>query len=155
MTSSSEQGCVFCAVVARKAPAREVLRTDQYIVIIPDFPAVLGHVLLVPTNHVRDIWDIEQDLASVLGRATMSLGNIVRSATNCEGLNVIQSNGSAAGQTVFHLHIHLVPRRQGDRMPKLWPDDVDWSASEIDDTTANLRAAAHLIDCAEQAGSEG
>jgi histidine triad (HIT) family protein len=134
-------GCPFCAIVKRHAPAREVFRTDRVLAFLPDVPAVLGHTLVIPREHIRDIWGLDRPTGHVLADATRRVASAVSTATGAEGMNIIQSNGAVAGQSVFHLHIHVVPRHLGDRMPNLWPIDADWSGWELDSVADALRAA--------------
>ena len=139
--SSSPTGCPFCAIVAGTAPAREVWRTGEVVAFLPDVPAVLGHTLVVPTSHRPNIWVIGEREAHDLADATRRVAAAVVEATNADGMNIIQSNGVAAGQSVFHLHVHLVPRKDGDRMPDLWPDDAEWSVAQRDSAAQDIRAA--------------
>jgi histidine triad (HIT) family protein len=133
--------CPFCSIVARRAPAREVFRSNEVLAILPDVPAVLGHTLIVPTIHVRDIWGLDQDTCHALTDTTRQIASKVAEAVEAEGVNIIQSNGAAAGQTVFHLHIHIVPRKHGDRMPRLWPTDANWTSTELDSIAFVLQSA--------------
>ena len=84
-------------------------------------PATLGHTLVIPTTHVPDIWTLDESTASSLARATLAVARAVKKAVQPEGLNVIQSNGAVATQTVGHLHVHVVPRWKGDAMGQIWP----------------------------------
>lgn len=143
MTPAEDLDCPFCAIAQRGAPAREVLRTEDVVAFLPDVPAVLGHTLLIPRQHIRDIWDVEDRLGRVLADETRRLAAAVSAATRTRELNIIQSNGQAAGQSIFHLHVHVVPRRPGDRMPHLWPCDADWSPSTLDAIAAELRSEFH------------
>lgn len=136
---SGEEGCPFCAIARGDAPARVVWRSEDIIAFLPDVPAVAGHTLVVPTRHVRDIWDVDRSLARELADATGRVAEMVASATDTRALNIIQSSGAAAGQSVFHLHVHVVPRQPGDRMPELWPPDAHWSSNNLDQIAADLR----------------
>lgn len=109
---------------------------------LPTEPAVLGHVLVVPRRHVPDIWALGESEAAHLGRACVRLAGAVRKALDPEGLNIIQSNGAAATQTVFHLHVHLVPRRTGDAIGRIWPARTSYSESSKDEAWSRLREAA-------------
>lgn len=117
--------CPFCAITAGRGPAREILKTEHTMAFLPDVPAVRGHTLVVPRNHVRDIWEVDARTGHMLADATRRVAAAVAHATQAEGMNIIQSNGVAAGQSVFHLHVHVVPRHTGDRIPELWPPDAD------------------------------
>ncbi|MDE3721379.1 HIT domain-containing protein [Nocardiopsis sp. N85] len=139
--SAQDQGCPFCAIAQQRAPAREVLRTEDVVAFLPDVPAVLGHTLLIPRQHARDIWDVDVRLGQALTNATRQVVAAVSAATGTRELNIIQSNGAAAGQSVFHLHVHVVPRRHGDRMPHLWPPDANWSPGALDVIAGELRSA--------------
>lgn len=133
--------CPFCRIVAARVPAHDVLRTDRIVAFFPDAPAVLGHTLIVPRDHVRDVWELDRQTGHDLADAICRVAHAVRTATGDPGMNVIQSNGRAAGQTVFHLHVHVVPRRDGDRMPHLWPSEFSWPSEEL----AHLQAALRRV----------
>lgn len=138
---SSEQ-CPFCAIVAGDDPdVREVYRNEHVVAFFPTEPAVLGHVLVVPKRHVQDIWGLRPEESAELSTAAMFLSTALRSALLPEGLNVIQSNGEAATQTVPHLHVHLVPRRNGDAMGPIWPPETDYTEASKDDALRRVRAA--------------
>lgn len=131
-TSQGSAECAFCSIVSGLELAREVLRSSACVAFFPDHPAVLGHTLIVPRKHIPDLLSLDRPTAHALADAVRGLAPALLEATDADGLNVIQSNGRAAGQTVFHLHVHLVPRRQGDRMPDLWPADKDWAKQDLD-----------------------
>ncbi|MGW4579030.1 HIT family protein [Rhodococcus aetherivorans] len=136
-----EHPCPFCAIAAGRGHAREIMRTADVIAFLPDVPAVPGHTLVVPQAHVRDIWEIDARTGHLLADATRRVATAVARATQAEGMNIIQSNGVAAGQSVFHLHIHVVPRHTGDRIPELWPPDADWSDIELDSIASTIRTS--------------
>ncbi len=138
-TLSTDPDCPFCEIVAREADAREVFRTDSVVAFVPPEPATLGHTLLVPRTHVRDIWDVGEDLAAELARQTVKLAEAVKRAMRPDGLNVIQSNGAAATQTVMHLHVHVVPRWEDDAVGRIWPPETHYSEGDKDDAWETLR----------------
>lgn len=134
--------CVFCDIVGREESGRLVLATEQSLAFLPDVPAVPHHTLVIPRTHVRDVWELNGDGAANLARDVQRVAEIVRDAVSPDGLNIIQSNGVAAGQSVFHLHVHVVPRFEGDRIPELWPEDYRWNPEDLDAMAAELRSAA-------------
>lgn len=136
----TSDSCPFCAIVAGDAPARIIAETATSVSFLPDVPAVLGHVLVVPRSHVSDLWDLDEEQARALGADVLATARVVRSALQPDGLNLIQSNGTAAGQSVFHLHVHVVPRTPDDRMPDLWPDDAHWDTAQLDSIAQELRS---------------
>lgn len=133
--------CDFCEIVLREEPAREVLRTDRVVAFFPLEPATLGHTLVIPRAHVPDLWSVTNDVAHDLTEAVLVVARAVRAATNCDGLNVIQSNGAAATQTVQHLHVHVVPRWEGDAMGPIWPAETDWSEEAKNTACQRVREA--------------
>lgn len=137
----TDSNCEFCDIVEKQESAREVLRTDQVVAFFPLEPATLGHTLLIPKVHVPDIWSLEPSLAAELGKRTVDLALAVREAMDPDGLNVIQSNGAAATQTVFHLHIHVVPRWNGDAVGRIWPPETAYTESQKDEAWEALREA--------------
>lgn len=149
--------CDFCEIIERDDPdVREVYRDENVVAFFPTEPAVLGHVLLVPRRHVPDVWELGPDEASQLSRAAIMLATAIRAAIRPEGLNVIQSNGHAATQTVGHLHVHLVPRWANDPMGPIWPAVTDYSEASKDrarldviDAVAHVRASAEPPVAAE------
>lgn len=139
-TQPTDPDCPFCEIVARQeADAREVFRTDHVVAFFPLEPATLGHTLLIPRAHVQDIWAISPDLAAELARWTVMLAQAVGRAMRPDGLNVIQSNGAAATQTVRHLHVHVVPRWEGDAVGRIWPPETHYSEGQKDNAWEALQ----------------
>lgn len=134
--------CAFCEIVRCDDPhVREVYRDEHVVAFFPTEPAVLGHTMVVPREHVPGIWSLPEETAAHLARATVRLAAAVRLAVEPEGLNIIQSNGEVATQTVFHLHVHLVPRWAGDAVGPIWPEETNFSEAEKDQTLAAVRRA--------------
>jgi len=113
--------CVFCDIVAGTGPARILYEDGRTVAFMPLRPAAVGHTLLVPRTHVRSLWELPATAAHHLTTALLALAPALRHALAPDGLNIVNSAGAAASQTVFHLHIHLVPRWHGDTFGPLWP----------------------------------
>lgn len=142
--------CPFCEIVDRDDPdVREVYRDENVVAFFPTDPAVLGHTLVIPRRHVPDIWSLRTDEAAQLSAAVLRLAEAVRAAVVPEGLNVIQSNGAAATQTISHLHVHLVPRNEGDAMGPIWPQETDYSEDRKDDVLNRVKSAVSSLKPAE------
>lgn len=106
--------CIFCSIVRGEAPSTRVYEDESVVAILDIFPWTEGHTLVIPRNHAANIFDISpEDSASVI-RAARRIAPALRDAVGAEGLNLLQSNGSAAWQTVDHFHLHLIPRWSGD-----------------------------------------
>jgi ATP adenylyltransferase len=139
---SSDPECPFCEVIdGDDFSAREVFRDQHVVAFFPTEPAVLGHVLLVPRRHVPDIWGLSVCESSQLARTSLHIASAIRDALAPDGMNIIQSNGEAATQSVPHLHIHLIPRWKNDAMGPIWPDETHYSEAEKDQMLRRLRGA--------------
>jgi histidine triad (HIT) family protein len=113
--------CVFCRIVAKEIPAT-VVHEDEHTLAFMDIGQVNpGHVLVALKKHAENLFALEDAQAGAVFRSAARVARAIRGAFEPQGLSVYQANGAAAGQTVFHLHIHLVPRYEGDGMALTWP----------------------------------
>jgi histidine triad (HIT) family protein len=113
--------CVFCRIVAREIPAT-VVHEDEHTIAFMDLGQVNpGHVLVTVKAHVENIFGLPAEHASAVALAASRIARAIRDAFQPHGLSVYQANGAAAGQTVLHYHVHLVPRYDGDGMALSWP----------------------------------
>jgi histidine triad (HIT) family protein len=136
-----ESGCEFCRIIRGETEARVVGEESGAIAFLPLTPATLGHTLVVPKEHIRDIWSLPPGLIEPLGRLTLRVANAIREAMHPEGLNIINSNGAAASQTVPHLHVHVVPRWADDEIGEIWPPKERRNELVQDEVLVAIRAA--------------
>lgn len=137
--SATSTDCPFCAIVTGRAPARKVYETETALAFFPDVPAVRGHTLVIPKTHVRDFLDASaQDAAAVFGAAAQ-VGRALATELAPQGMNLVSSAGAAASQTVFHLHVHVLPRWAGDVLGDIWPEVPGTPGEELDMLAAALR----------------
>lgn len=109
--------CIFCAIVAGDAPSFGVYE-DQHAVAFMDInPAVEGHTLVVPRAHAVDLLDIDPDVAGRVMAAAVRVSGMLSRALQTDGINMVHASGAAAWQSVFHFHLHLMPRWRGDTVP--------------------------------------
>lgn len=143
---TSDPDCPFCEIVQREDPdTREIYRDDAVVAFFPTEPATLGHTLLIPREHVPQIWDLNDPTAERLATATLVLARAVQRATAPQGLNIIQSNGEAASQSVFHLHVHIVPRWDDDSIGEIWPPQSNYSGAAKDRAWTDIREECSRI----------
>lgn len=136
----STKNCPFCLIVRKEdSEVREVYRSDHIIAFFPTEPATLGHTLIIPREHVPYIWELSESTAAHIARSVVQLSKAVRGAVQPDGLNIIQSNGEAATQTVPHLHVHLVPRWINDAVGRIWPPETSYTEAAKDDTWEKIR----------------
>ena len=115
------ENCVFCKIVARQIPAIVVHEDERTLAFMDIGQVNPGHVLVAVKPHAENIFALDEAQAAAAFRAAARVARAIRDAFAPQGLSVYQANGSAAGQTVFHFHIHLVPRHDGDGMALTWP----------------------------------
>lgn len=134
--------CVFCDIVAGRAPASVVYEDDRAVAFMDLFPVHPGHTLVVPRRHVPDLLTCPDDVAAHLFAVSARLAPAVLTATAAQGFNVWTANGEAAGQEVFHLHLHILPRHANDafglRFPKGYPRQA--SREELDRVASAIKA---------------
>lgn len=123
------ESCAFCRIADGKDDARVVYEDERTVAFFPLNPATPGHVLVVPRVHVPDFLALDEATATGLAVSTLRVARGVRRSMAPAGMNVITSAGSAAQQTVFHLHIHVLPREDGDRVGDIWPEDEPMSSA--------------------------
>ena len=132
--------CVFCRIVARDIPAT-VVHEDEHTLAFMDLGQVNpGHVLVAVKAHAENLYALNDAQAGAALRAAARVARAIRDAFKPEGLSVYQANGKAAGQTVFHYHLHLVPRYEGDGMALSWPVKNP-PREKLEEAAAKLRAS--------------
>lgn len=113
--------CVFCKIVAGRIPATKVAEDAACVAFMDIGQVNPGHVLVAAKVHAENVYVLDEAQAVAVARMVVRLARAIRAAFAPEGLSVYQANGEAAGQTVFHYHVHLVPRYAGDGMAFTWP----------------------------------
>lgn len=136
-----DSACEFCAISRGISPnmPEVVARGDGWIAFSPKAPAVPGHILLIPDQHVPDFLELDSGTAAMLAIVATSLGNAIRRTLEPDGMNLITSSGEAAEQSVRHLHIHLVPRWEEDDFGKIWPETGASDCLAIEDAIRKIR----------------
>lgn len=115
-----EDNCIFCKIANGEIPSETLFEDDEFRVILDLGPATKGHALILPKNHFADLYEIPDDQASKAVILAKKIAARMKEKWNCAGLNIVQNNGEAAGQTVFHFHMHLIPRYESDNQKIGW-----------------------------------
>lgn len=128
--------CIFCKILAGEIPSTAVYEDDDFKAILDVNPAARGHVIILPKKHAANIFELPDETAGKIMVVAKKIATAVKEAYGCDGINILQNNGEAAGQTVFHLHVHIVPRFKGDDVTIYWklgetPTDMETIAEEI------------------------
>lgn len=109
-----QDNCIFCKIIAGEIPSHTLFEDEQFKVILDVGPATKGHALILPKNHYANLYEIPEDVAADAMKLAKKMASAMTKKLSCDGFNLIQNNGEAAGQTVFHFHMHLVPRYKSD-----------------------------------------
>lgn len=137
--------CDFCRIAAGLDKAVDVIcEGDDWIAFFPLEPALPGHTLVIPRPHVPEVLSLEPPLAGLIMNAAIQVGRAISSALEPDGINLITSSGAAAEQTVFHVHLHVVPRWHGDDFGRIWPESGNATHEEIEDARDRVRAACNF-----------
>jgi histidine triad (HIT) family protein len=134
----ADPDCLFCKIVAGDIPATKIHEDDRTVAFMDINPATRGHLLCIPKAHATDLHQIaEQDLCAVARTAQEMAGRVV-DRLGADGVTVLQSSGAAAWQTVFHYHVHVIPRYAGDPLRLPWNPGQGGDADEIAGTAGEL-----------------
>ncbi|MDO5402767.1 MAG: HIT family protein [Eubacteriales bacterium] len=115
-----KEDCIFCKIANGEIPANALYEDEVVKVIFDLSPASRGHVLILPKNHFDNVYSLDSQTAAHIFQVAVKIANGLKTALNCEGLNIVQNNGEAAGQTVMHFHMHLIPRYKQDTVNITW-----------------------------------
>ncbi len=124
--------CIFCKLANGVIPTNTIYEDDSFRVILDLGPATKGHALILPKNHYANIYEIPEDVAGDVMKLAKKMATHMTEKLNCDGFNLVQNNGEAAGQTVFHFHYHLIPRYKDDNQHILW-EPTSPSAEELEE----------------------
>lgn len=109
-----KDSCIFCKLANGDIPTKTIYENDIFRVILDAGPATRGHALILPKDHYENIYDIPAEVAGAAMILAKQLASKMTEALHCDGFNLVQNNGEVAGQTVFHFHLHLIPRYKED-----------------------------------------
>ena len=112
--------CIFCKIANGEIPSATLYEDEDFRVILDLGPASKGHALILPKAHAANIYEISDDMAAKAMILAKKMATKMTEALKCDGFNIVQNNGAPAGQTVFHFHMHLIPRYEGDQVGITW-----------------------------------
>ena len=115
-----DTNCIFCKLAKNEIPSHKIYEDDDFLAFLDVFPSSLGHTLIIPKAHYENIFDIPEDTAANLQRLVVRTAAALKNSLGTGHINILQNNGNAAGQTVFHYHVHLIPRYEDDSINIRW-----------------------------------
>ena len=129
--------CIFCKIANGEIPSSTVYEDEDFRVILDLGPAAKGHALILPKEHFKDVTELDPKIAAKVLPLGAKLGTAMKKSLGCAGFNLVQNNGEAAGQTVFHFHMHIIPRYKNDTVNVTWKQN-EADASVIEDIKSKV-----------------
>lgn len=117
MTDSS---CIFCKIANGEIPSKTVYEDTRFRVILDISPASKGHAIILVKNHAANVFELAEEDAAAIYVVAKKVATAMQKVLKCDGVNILQNNGEVAGQTVFHLHMHVIPRYKDDKVQITW-----------------------------------
>ncbi|WP_082234711.1 HIT family protein [Halobacillus massiliensis] len=132
--------CIFCEIINGNIPSAKVYEDDEVYAFLDISQVTKGHTLVIPKNHTKDIYSTDEDVAAKLFARVPKISNAIKKAYNPIGLNLLNNNEEPAGQSVFHLHIHLIPRygKEDGFKPEWTVHADDYTSEDLQDIAANI-----------------
>lgn len=124
----TDNNCIFCKIAGGEIPSATVYEDSDFRVILDLGPASRGHALILPKEHYKDLCELDESVAAKVLPLAGKVGAAMKEVLGCSGFNVVQNNGETAGQTVFHFHVHIIPRYEGG------PAMVTWTPGNAEST---------------------
>ena len=132
-----DENCIFCMIANGEIPSTTLYEDEMFRVILDLGPASRGHALILPKEHFKDVCELDEKTAAKVLPLGAKIGAAMKKSLGCTGFNLVQNNGTSAGQTVFHFHMHIIPRYENG------PAMVDWTPGKAE--PEELAATAQLI----------
>ena len=137
-----DEACIFCKISGGEIPSKTIYEDGEFRVILDISPATRGHALIIPKEHYANIYEMPEELAGKAMKLAKKLAAHMTKALGCDGFNIVQNNGEVAGQTVFHFHMHLIPRYKGDgNEEKICWNHLELSQEELEEIFGRLKIA--------------
>lgn len=136
-----KEECLFCKIISGEVPSFTVYEDDLFKVILDRFPAAPGHVLILPKKHYANIFELGEEEAREIYPLAQKIAKVIKEAVNADGINIVQNNGDAAGQSVYHFHLHIVPRKIDDGVILNKTSNTE---TTIEDLEAVLKSISNL-----------
>lgn len=130
--------CLFCKIAAGEIGSATIFENNDFKVILDRYPSGCGHALILTKEHFDDLYQMDGETAGKLFALASVMAKALKQATGCEGMNILQNNGEAAGQTIRHFHLHLIPRYREDGFTLPW-ETKEYTEKELAELAAEIR----------------
>ena len=134
-----DEKCIFCKLANGVLPTNSIYEDEDFNVILDASPATKGHALILPKEHYANMFEIDDDILAKAAKLAKKIMTHEKEILGCDGYNLVQNNGEAAGQTVFHFHMHLIPRYSDNNEGQM----INWKPNEFSDD--EMKAICHKM----------
>lgn len=134
-----KDNCIFCKIANGEIPSKTIYEDDGYRVILDLGPATKGHALILPKDHYANLYELPEENACQVIKIAKKMASQMTDTLKCDGFNIVQNNGETAGQTVFHFHMHLIPRYTDDGQTIGWAPG-DPSSDELEKIAETIKS---------------
>jgi histidine triad (HIT) family protein len=134
----NDGSCIFCKIAQKQVPGSLVFEDEKVMAFLDIKPLNEGHTLVIPKEHYENVFDIPRELLAHVHGVTKQVALAVKKATGADGISIIQQNGKAAGQDIFHLHVHVIPRYEGQKLPS-FSEIYEADRDKLSQTAAKIR----------------
>lgn len=132
-----DDNCIFCKIANGEIPSKTIYEDEKFRVILDLGPATKGHALILPKEHYANLYELPEEMAGNVMKLAQKMATQITEKLGCEGFNLVQNNGDLAGQTVYHFHLHLIPRYRADGQTIGWkPQEV--SQEELEEVRSQI-----------------
>ena len=133
-----DNNCIFCKIANGEIPSRTIEENEIFRVVLDVAPATKGHALILPKEHCKNLYDLPEETAEKVMKMAQKIALKMKENLKCDGVNLVQNNEEVAGQTVFHFHLHVIPRYKDDEQTIGWkPQQL--TAEELDEICKKLQ----------------
>lgn len=115
-----DNNCIFCKIANGEIPSKTLYEDEEFRVILDLAPATKGHALILPKSHYKNLYELPDETAAKVMKLAKKMATTMTEKLGCDGFNIVQNNNEVAGQTVFHFHMHLIPRYENDNQRISW-----------------------------------
>ncbi|MFA6415900.1 MAG: HIT family protein [Candidatus Paceibacterota bacterium] len=136
---TNQISCIFCKIITGEVPCYKIWENDHFLAFLDANPINPGHTLIIPKDHANDLFDLSPTILRELGETVQKVAHMVKIGTQADGINLGMNNGRAAGQLIFHTHIHIIPRFEGDGFKH-------WRAESIPNKEEFIQMQAKVIN---------
>ena len=132
-----DENCIFCKLANGEIPTNKIFEDEDFTVILDASPAAKGHALILPKEHFKNLYELDDAVGAKIIPLAKKAASHMTETLHCDGFNLVQNNNEVAGQTVFHFHMHLIPRYEGGQRMLEWPHE-SFSEEEMKELAKKL-----------------